>query len=88
MSNLQDKIEQLEEQLTQLKKQAEKATCAEIGHDMQCSGYRSACCEDDCCCSVPVYNCRWCGGSDFGDNQEAIDVIEHCKIIGRNHYYD
>lgn len=49
------------------------------GHDWQHVGGRNAGCGDDCCCSVPVYRCARCGDYDYGNNQEAEEILGNCE---------
>ncbi len=48
-------------------------------------GANAGCCKgtDDCCCSIPVHECAKCGDCDYGDNDEAAQVIELCASLGR-----
>lgn len=51
----------------------------EGGHDMKHIGGRNAGCHADyCCCSVPVFTCARCGACDYGDNDEARQVVTDC----------
>jgi hypothetical protein len=57
--------------------------CAALGHDWVFIGGKNACCADpDCCCSVPVHECRSCGDCDYGDNNEADQVRAACAEMG------
>ena len=53
--------------------------CGEYGCSMKHIGGRNAGCSSHCCCSVPVYSCPICGDSDYGDNDEARDVLLRCS---------
>ncbi len=53
--------------------------CA-AGHDWKHIGGRNAGCCRDCCCSVPVHECRLCGDCDYGDNAEARATLERCDV--------
>lgn len=48
------------------------------GHDMKHIGGRNAACSPDCGCSVPVHQCTRCGDCDYGENEEAKQVIAKC----------
>ena len=80
--SLQKEIEEAENRLAILKQQAAFATCSEMGsHNMLFIGGRNAGCESvgkDCCCSVPVYQCSQCQFCDYGDNEEAKEILENC----------
>jgi len=76
---LADELEEAEARVAELKRRAATATCAEIGHDWQCLGGRNCGCHDWSNCSVPVHECRRCGGCDYGDNTETAEIVRHCK---------
>lgn len=51
-------------------------------HDWQLLGGRWAGCEagdDRCACSLPVNVCRRCGDCDYGENDEAAEILQACK---------
>lgn len=48
-------------------------------HSMVFHGGSNAGCGDMCICSIPVHVCELCGDSDYGDNDEASDIIKKCK---------
>lgn len=50
----------------------------EKGHDWKCLGGRNAGCDEYCCCSVPVHSCTRCGLCDYGENEEAAEILEAC----------
>lgn len=54
--------------------------CHQVGCDMRFAGGRNAGCDlgNDCSCSVPVKVCRRCGDSDYGDSDEAVQIIREC----------
>ena len=52
--------------------------CIELGHKWTFIGGANAGCDDDCACSVPVHECEVCGDCDYGENDEAKQVIETC----------
>lgn len=72
-------LELLEERAAQLRRHIAAAECRETGCKMEHIGGRNACCGDGCQCSIPVYVCRKCGDSDYGDNAEAAEIIRKCK---------
>lgn len=51
-------------------------------HNWVFYGGRSCSCdrvESKPTCSVPVYRCVSCGDFDYGDNEEAAEVIATCR---------
>ena len=57
--------------------------CDVLGHRWVSIGGKNAGCElgDDCGCSVPVHECPACGDCDYGDNGEAADVRQQCRVL-------
>lgn len=55
--------------------------CHVLGHKWRHIGGANAGCDEDtaCACSVPVYKCVVCDDSDYGDNQEADDIMKDCR---------
>ena len=53
--------------------------CLILGHQWEFSGGASCGCPDGAC-SVPVHTCR-CGDCDYGDNAEADETREYCRLI-------
>lgn len=51
----------------------------EFGHTLVVLGYKNAGCGPDCCCSVPVHQCVVCGDCDYGDNDEAAEIVDRCQ---------
>lgn len=49
----------------------------QTGYDWQQIGGRNCGCEDGHC-SVPVMECGVCGQCDYGDNDEAREVVSDC----------
>jgi hypothetical protein len=78
MSAIAESLEAARAEVTRLERIAATATCREIGCDMQHAGGRNAGCGDGCCCSIPVYVCKRCGDSDYGDNDEATERRAAC----------
>lgn len=52
--------------------------CQDGKHDWRSRGGANAGCSKDCCCSVPVHECGGCGDCDYGDNDDAREVIAEC----------
>jgi hypothetical protein len=77
--NLRQQLDNALSDVETLKIKIAKATCVEAGHNMVFSGGRNAGCNDDCRCSIPVYECKVCGACDFGENEEAEVIISECK---------
>jgi hypothetical protein len=62
-----------------LKRAIASAPCAEVGHRWKFVGGCNACCSDECNCSVPVHECEVCGDCDYGENEEAREIIAKCE---------
>jgi hypothetical protein len=79
MSGITAQIGAAEAALALLKHQAKTATCAEMGeHDWKSIGGRNCGCGIWDACSVPVHVCARCGDCDYGDNDEAAEVVRQC----------
>jgi hypothetical protein len=76
---LGDEIEEARARLAALEHRALSATCAELGHKWKSTGGANCGCEGGSC-SVPVNTCERCGDCDYGDNDEARDVIARCHL--------
>lgn len=50
----------------------------EGGHDMKHIGGCNAGCDEHCICSVPVHACTRCKDCDYGENDEAKQIIAAC----------
>lgn len=48
-------------------------------HEMVFYGGANAGCGRLCTCSIPVYVCKLCGDSDYGNNDEASEIVKTCK---------
>lgn len=63
-----------------------KHPCNILGHKWVFYGGRNCGCEGidsegyhwQGSCSIPVMKCEGCGDFDYGNNQEASDIIETC----------
>ena len=60
-----------------------RALCKNDQHEWQHVGGRNAGCCDECSCSVPVHQCARCGDWDYGDNDEAAEIIRQCDYSER-----
>lgn len=49
-----------------------------LGHIMTITGGANCGCHPDAACSVPVYACRQCGHTDYGNNTHAKIVKDIC----------
>lgn len=58
-----------------------KAHCAAHGHTWRSIGGANAGCCDTCNCSVPVFECLICNDSDYGENDEAKEIIRFCNQV-------
>lgn len=73
-------IEEAEAHLFQLRQRAATASCHDLGHDWRLEGGKNAyCCDEGCGCYVPVYTCNRCGNCDYGDNEEAEEIMAKCS---------
>lgn len=54
--------------------------CVKAGHDWRYIGGCNASCDlgSACSCSVPVHECTRCLDCDYGDNEEAADIVAVC----------
>lgn len=52
--------------------------CSILGHNWIHVGGTSCGCEVDGC-SIPVYECKFCGDSDYGENQESVEIRNNCQ---------
>lgn len=80
MSELATQLAEAEARVAQLRREIAAGPCAQFGHDWKLVGGRNACCEAEasCSCSIPVNVCAKCSDCDYGENQEAADVIRNC----------
>lgn len=84
MSDLLTRLQAAKDLVAQLERECVAGPCREYGHEWRFLGGKNAGCGfDGCQCSVPVYQCRKCGDCDYGDNEEASDVIVACAANGR-----
>ncbi len=49
------------------------------GHGWVFAGSRPCGCKGGGC-SVPVHQCSRCGDCDYGDNEEAREIVAECEI--------
>ena len=78
MQNPLDRVAALREEANRLERIINSKSCAE-GHIWVSVGGCNAGCCDECCCSVPVNQCKVCGQYDYGDNEDARDVRSNCE---------
>lgn len=75
-----EELEAAERALEAARRRVAAATCAEVGHRWKQNGGKNAGCDrDGCACSVPVYDCEVCHDCDYGENAEAIEIVEACR---------
>jgi hypothetical protein len=82
MKTLSEQLADARANVHRLERAIASAPCAEVGHRWKHIGGRNAGCsgEDlDCLCSAPVYECEACGDCDYGENEEAHEIIAKCK---------
>ena len=53
--------------------------CAVLGHEWAHIGGCNAGCDEDCVCSVPVHECKFCDDCDYGGNDEADEIRARCS---------
>lgn len=75
-----DQIDEARAALERLERQAQSATCADLGHDWRCLGGANCGCHEHACCSVPVHECARCKDCDYGDNREAREIRDRCEL--------
>lgn len=78
---LDDRIVEARASLERLEQMKATKSCTE-GHSWVFAGGCNASCnhpEDNCQCSIPVYECSVCGVCDYGDNDEAREIISTCE---------
>jgi len=78
--NLRQQLKEAEDNIIFLRNKIARSTCEQAGHDMKFVGGANAGCCEDCICSVPVHECSQCGACDFGDNEEARDIMSQCTL--------
>lgn len=77
---LAEEILAAEAHLALLRKQAESATCAEVGHDWKMIGGVNCATAGGCGdCSVPVNECARCKDCDYGEGDDAKHQVEACR---------
>lgn len=82
---LGEALDRAKAEVERLERAVKQATCAEVGrHTWVLMGGRNCGCVDQdgrgCgSCSVPVYECSVCKDCDYGENDEARQIIEQCE---------
>jgi hypothetical protein len=76
--SLKDQLDAVEAEAARLRREIASGPCREYGHDWQSYGGRNAGCDKDCGCSVPVNVCAKCGDCDYGENDEAREIVALC----------
>ena len=79
MLSPQERLAECMAEAARLRRIIESKSCAE-GHTWKSIGGCNASCSDNCSCSIPVNECEVCGDCDYGDNEDARDVIAACDI--------
>jgi hypothetical protein len=55
------------------------------GHDWKLVGGKACCCDESRgWCSLPVHRCSRCGDYDYGDNDEAREIVAECQERNNN----
>lgn len=80
MNDLLVELEEAKREVARLERAVARSSCSEVGHRWKHIGGRNAGCDlaDRCCCSVPVHECEVCGDCDYGESDEAIEVLRAC----------
>ena len=74
------KLAEAREEVRRLEHAFGAATCRERGaHRMISLGGRNCGCHDYSACSLPVHECADCGACDYGENEEAAQIVADCK---------
>ena len=55
--------------------------CNILGHRWRFSGGASRTLSSGNYCSVPVYECDACGDCDYGENEEAIKIMQEAEEL-------
>lgn len=77
---LRDQLANTEAEVEAIKRKiAAEQSCSVRGHVWVFVGGKNAGCSDVCGCSVPVHTCRDCGDCDYGDTEEAGDIMSQCE---------
>lgn len=76
--SLRERLDAARAEVSRLEREAETATCREIGHKWVSLGGANCGCPDGAC-SIPVNTCERCEDSDYGDNAEAAEVRAECR---------
>lgn len=84
MKSLEEQLADAKAELDRIERAIRAAPCAEVGHRWKHLGGKHAGCVEsdpdfDCDCSLPVYECEVCGNCDYGENEEAREIIANCK---------
>lgn len=74
---ISEQLENARAEVERLERLALTMSCAERGHPREFVGGRNCGCKDGNC-SVPVNSCQ-CGDSDYGYNEEAVEIIRRCR---------
>jgi hypothetical protein len=84
MKTLLEQLADAKAETARLERAIAAAPCRRVGHRWKFLGGKNAGCgandwEQGCDCSVPVYECTACGDCDYGENDEAREIIMKCK---------
>jgi hypothetical protein len=71
-------LEQKKAEVHEIERRIAAASCATVGHRWKFLGGRNCGCEPNGSCSVPVHECTVCGDCDYGENPEAVEVMDRC----------
>jgi hypothetical protein len=81
MSDLFEKLTEIEAQAAQIRREIAQGPCREYGHSWKFLGGANAGCGLYCSCSVSVHQCEKCGDCDYGENAEAEEVRRQCVAM-------
>lgn len=79
MKPLLEQLADAQAEIHRLERAIAAAPCADVGHRWKLLGGCNACCSDECNCSVPVRECEACGDCDYGENDEAREIVAKCE---------
>lgn len=73
-----ERLQEAKAEVARLERVIASKSCAE-GHEWRSIGGCNAGCGENCHCSVPVNICAVCGDCDYGENEEAREIVDKCR---------
>ncbi len=80
VADLYSELEQVEAKAALIRAQIRDGDCKNYGHDWSDTGGANAACDEWCSCSIPVRRCKKCGDLDYGDNDDAKQIVANCGL--------